>query len=41
VLGEETYESLTRKGEMMTTPETVTYAFDQIDRARTELELPS
>jgi hypothetical protein len=38
VLGEETYESLTRKGERMTTAETVTYAFDQIDRARTELE---
>jgi hypothetical protein len=38
VLGEETYESLTRKGETMTTAETVTYAFDQINHARTELE---
>ena len=38
VLGEETYESLTRKGETMTTAETVTYAFDQINQARPELE---
>jgi hypothetical protein len=38
VLGEQTYESLTRKGEAMTTAEAVTYAFDQIDQARTELE---
>jgi hypothetical protein len=41
VLGEETYESLNRKDETMTTPETVTYAFDQIDQARTELGHPS
>jgi hypothetical protein len=38
VLGETTYESFARKGETMTTAEVVTYAFDQIDRARTELE---
>ncbi|MGA9360013.1 MAG: adenylate/guanylate cyclase domain-containing protein, partial [Mycobacterium sp.] len=38
VLGDETYESLARKGETMTTAETVTYAFDQINQARTELE---
>jgi predicted ATPase len=38
VLGEETYESLTRQGEAMTIAEMVTYAFDQIDQARTELE---
>ena len=32
-LGEETYESLARKGETMTTAEMVTYAFAQIDQA--------
>jgi hypothetical protein len=41
VLSEATYESLARKGETMTTAEMVTYAFDQIDQARTELEHPS
>ena len=41
VLGEATYESLARKGETMTTAAMVTYAFDQIDQARTELEHPS
>jgi hypothetical protein len=41
VLGDETYESLTRKGETMTTAAIVTYALDQIDQARTELEHPS
>ena len=41
VLGEKTYESLARKGEMMTTAEMATYACDQIDQARTELERPS
>jgi predicted ATPase len=41
VLGEATYESLARKGETMTTAAMVTYAYDQIDRARTELEHPS
>jgi tetratricopeptide (TPR) repeat protein len=41
VLGEATYESLARKGEMMTTAAIATYAYDQIDQARTELEHPS
>jgi hypothetical protein len=38
VLGEATYESLARKGETMTTAAMVTYAYDQIDQARTTLE---
>ncbi|MBV8291887.1 MAG: hypothetical protein JOY55_08735 [Mycobacterium sp.] len=38
VLGEATYESLARKGETMTTTAMVTYAYDQIDQARTQLE---
>ena len=38
VLGEATYESLARKGETMTTAAIATYAYDQIDQARTELE---
>jgi predicted ATPase len=38
VLGDQTYESLARKGETMTTSAMVTYAYDQIDQARTELE---
>jgi predicted ATPase len=38
VLGEPTYESLARKGETMTTAAMATYAYDQIDQARTELE---
>jgi hypothetical protein len=37
VLGDQTYESLARKGETMTTAEMVAYAFDQIDQARAEL----
>jgi len=41
VLGEQTYESLARKGETMTTAAMVAYAYDQIDQARTELEYPS
>jgi predicted ATPase/class 3 adenylate cyclase len=41
VLGDQTYESLARKGETMTTAAMVTYAYDQIDQARTELEHPS
>ena len=41
VLGEATYESLARKGETMTTAAMVTYAYDQIDQARTESEYPS
>jgi hypothetical protein len=38
VLGDQTYESLARKGETMTTAEMVTYAYDQIDQARTQLK---
>jgi predicted ATPase len=41
VLGEATYESLARKGETMTTAAMVTYAHDQIDQARTQLEQPA
>ncbi len=41
VLGEATYESLARKGETMTTAAMVTYAYDQIDQARTELKTAS
>ena len=40
VLGDQTYESLARKGETMTTAAMATYAYDQIDQARTELEHP-
>ncbi len=38
LLGEATYESLARKGETMTTAAMVTYAYDQIDEARAELD---
>jgi predicted ATPase/class 3 adenylate cyclase len=41
VLCEATYESLAHKGETMTTAAMVTYAYDQIDQARTELEAVS
>ncbi len=41
VLGDQTYESLARKGETMTTAAMATYAYDQIDQARTELVRPS
>ena len=41
VLGDQTYESLARKGETMTTAAMATFAYDQIDQARTELEHPS
>ena len=41
VLGDQTYETLARKGETMTTAEMVTCAYDQIDQTRTELEHPS
>jgi hypothetical protein len=41
VLGEATYESLAHKGETMTTAAMATYAYDQIDQTRTELEHPS
>jgi hypothetical protein len=39
VLGDQTYESLARKGAAMTTAAMATYAYDQIDQARTELNL--
>jgi len=41
VLGNEIYESLARKGETMTTAAMVTYALDQIDQARAELNAVS
>jgi tetratricopeptide (TPR) repeat protein len=41
VLGEPTYETLSRTGETMTTAEIVTYAYDKIDQARAELNAPS
>jgi predicted ATPase len=40
VLGEATYESFAQAGETMTTAEMVTYAYDQIDQARTTVEHP-
>jgi hypothetical protein len=40
VLGDQTYESLALKGETMTTAAMATYAYDQIDQARTTLEHP-
>jgi hypothetical protein len=41
VLGDPVYESLARKGETMTTAAMVTYAYDQIDQARIELNAAS
>ena len=41
VLGDQTYEALARKGETMTTAEMATYAYDQIDQARAELNAVS
>ena len=41
VLGDQTYESLARKGETMTRAAVATYAYDQIDQARTELNAVS
>ncbi len=41
VLGDQTYESLAHKGETMSTAAMVTYAYDQIDQARTELNAVS
>jgi hypothetical protein len=41
VLGEQTYESLAHNGETMTTAAMATYAYDQIDQARTELDADS
>jgi hypothetical protein len=40
VLGDEVYEALCRAGENMTIAAMATYAYDQIDQARTELEHP-
>jgi hypothetical protein len=40
ILGDQTYESLARKGAAMTTAAMATYAYDQIDQARAELERP-
>jgi hypothetical protein len=37
-LGDQTYESLARKGETKTKTEMATYAYDQIDQARAELK---
>lgn len=39
VLGGQTYESLARQGASMTTAEIVAFAYDQIDRLRTELAM--
>jgi tetratricopeptide (TPR) repeat protein len=41
VLGDQTYESLARAGESMTPAAMATYAYDQIDQARTELNAVS
>ena len=41
VLGDQTYESLARKGETMTSAAMATYAYDQIDQARAELNAVS
>ena len=41
VLGDQTYESLVRKGETMTTAAMTAYAYDQVDQARTGLDANS
>jgi hypothetical protein len=41
VLGDQTYESLARRGETMTTTAMATYSYDQIDQARIELDAVS
>ena len=41
VLGDQTYESLARRGEAMTIAAMLTYAYDQIDQARAELDAVS
>jgi hypothetical protein len=41
VLGDEAYEWLANKGKAMTATEMVTYAYDQIDQARAELNAVS
>jgi hypothetical protein len=38
VLGDQTYESIAREGETMNIVAMATYAYDEIDQARTELE---
>ncbi len=40
-LGDQTYESFAREGETMTTAAMVTYAYDQIDQAREDLNAVS
>jgi hypothetical protein len=37
VLGDDTYESLARNGQTMTTAAMATYAYDEIDQARAQL----
>jgi hypothetical protein len=41
VLGDQTSESLARKGQSMTTAAMATYACDQIDQVRVELDVVS
>jgi|SRR6185312_5158094 hypothetical protein len=41
VLGDQTYELLARRGATMTTSAMATYAYDQIDQARAELNAVS
>jgi predicted ATPase len=41
ILGDQAFESLAREGETMTVAAIATYAYDQIDRARTELSAVS
>ena len=41
VLGDQTYESLACEGGTMTTTAMATYAYDQIDQARTKLNAVS
>jgi hypothetical protein len=41
ILGDQTYESLVRKGEGMTTAAALAYAYDQIDQARAALNAVS
>jgi hypothetical protein len=40
-LGDQTHDSLACKGETMTNADSVTYAYDQIDQARAELNAVS
>ena len=41
VLGDQTYESLARKGETMAIAAMATFAYDQIDQARAKLNAVS